>query len=980
MSTEYYNSQWQMPNEVNKSKQANYSLDLSVAKFIDCGTSVYDKIRTSSGNSVAGWFKINTLTSGDILLFNFRLPFSGSSIQRDYAFYWSTNATSNIIIYVDNSAKITYSNFSPVAGAWYHACVSVEYGTDTTKQILYINGQSVATASSAITSLPNQTSNLYINQWYNSTWTAMQGNFSNICVFDYALSPSQVTTLYGTGSAIGDPMSLSSAPKAYYKLSDSIWNGSNYITPNSAVKDYVFDFSGSNDRVYGPTNYFESKTATTISFWVNPDALSGVQYLFSENGQPYIRLNGSNLQTTLNIGGTSPNFQSFASGMTVGKWHLVVFKWESGSKYQVYVNNELKGESTSTITGSFPADSTGQIELGNSISNEDLQGKMSNFKVWDVALTTSELTTLYNYGSPIKTLANIPQSSNLKAWYKLDASEVYNSLTTEWSIDNNQNPSAYSNYLQFPSSGQAFLRLGTAGVNIGQQNTISIWVNFNGTTGDDHLISTYAGNWMINPNVSSGYLCYAATDGTGGNTSYECVSGLTYPTGWFLLTVVRNNTNFSVYFNDQLQGSGSESGFTSDTVVGMISSTVPGRWTHAVSNLTLFNTSLPLTGSNSITTLYNNGTPLSSMSGFSSLQGWWKLIGGGSYGSSGLRMPDYSSNSNTTESTLTLTPSSIETGFVNKLTGGSSGMSRSNLVQSDLSRVFNDNALSLSGGTARYNVGAMAYTFKPSGSNFTFSVWLRNTSTARGGIFSKGSTNFNATDFGVIIEGDPGGSAVTGDPANDGKIVFIIGGNSASTRLVTNTVLTSGQWYNFVATYTSGDLKLYLNGSLDNSTTSITKSSFTAGGGSINSCITNGWNFSGQTSNFAFFDTVLSATEVREIWNNGLPGDLKSHSKVSNLTNWLKGAKGTDRSHTMDYVSPYSTEGSYSLGLAASGFTDFQGTSSGFNEPAESTNITNDAPYSDKNAISYNMASMDNEPQIYSSVVSGRSTDTPQAT
>lgn len=26
MATEYYNSQWQMPNEANKSKSANYSL------------------------------------------------------------------------------------------------------------------------------------------------------------------------------------------------------------------------------------------------------------------------------------------------------------------------------------------------------------------------------------------------------------------------------------------------------------------------------------------------------------------------------------------------------------------------------------------------------------------------------------------------------------------------------------------------------------------------------------------------------------------------------------------------------------------------------------------------------------------------------------------------------------------------------------------------------------------------------------------
>ena len=279
MSTEYYNSQWQMPNEVNKSKQANYSLDLSAAKFIDCGTSVYDKIRTSSGNSVAGWFKINTLVTGDILLFNFRLPFSGSVIQRDYAFYWSTNATSDIVIYVDNSAKITYSNFSPVVGVWYHACVSVEYGTDTTKQILYINGQNVATASSAITSLPNQTSNLYINQWFRLTWAAIQGNFSDICVFDYALSPSQVTTLWGGGTSVSNPMNLSPAPIVYYPLSNSVWNGSNYITPNNAVQDYVFDFDGANVDYISNNLDLSSATSLTISGWINRDNTSDGQWM-----------------------------------------------------------------------------------------------------------------------------------------------------------------------------------------------------------------------------------------------------------------------------------------------------------------------------------------------------------------------------------------------------------------------------------------------------------------------------------------------------------------------------------------------------------------------------------------------------------------------------------------------------------------------------------------------------------------------------
>ena len=85
-----------------------------------------------------------------------------------------------------------------------------------------------------------------------------------------------------------------------------------------------------------------------------------------------------------------------------------------------------------------------------------------------------------------------------------------------------------------------------------------------------------------------------------------------------------------------------------------------------LSNVQIFNTELPATGSNSVETLYNNGSPLTSMSGFTSLVSWWKLDASATFDSSTntWTIPDSSSNSNT---------------------GTSSGMTQANLVQSDLS-------------------------------------------------------------------------------------------------------------------------------------------------------------------------------------------------------------------------------------------------------------------------------------------------------
>ena len=82
----------------------------------------------------------------------------------------------------------------------------------------------------------------------------------------------------------------------------------------------------------------------------------------------------------------------------------------------------------------------------NLSSNAGAIGEYSNFIAYDHTLTdggvsvgntaTGEIATLYNYGSPIQALANIPQSSNIKAWYKLDSTEVYNSSITDWEINN----------------------------------------------------------------------------------------------------------------------------------------------------------------------------------------------------------------------------------------------------------------------------------------------------------------------------------------------------------------------------------------------------------------------------------------------------------------------------------------------------------------------------------------------------------------
>ena len=122
-------------------------------------------------------------------------------------------------------------------------------------------------------------------------------------------------------------------------------------------------------------------------------------------------------------------------------------------RLKLYINGQPQTVTYATTTpASFPTlASTANISIGGTLSPfNGMTGKSSNIQLWTSSLTPSEVETLYNYGSPIKTLANIPQSSNLKAWYKLDASEVYNNTTTEWKVNNALSP--WTSSLDFDGS------------------------------------------------------------------------------------------------------------------------------------------------------------------------------------------------------------------------------------------------------------------------------------------------------------------------------------------------------------------------------------------------------------------------------------------------------------------------------------------------------------------------------------------------
>jgi hypothetical protein len=119
--------------------------------------------------------------------------------------------------------------------------------------------------------------------------------------------------------------------------------------------------------------------------------------------------------------------------------------------------------------------------------------------------------------------------------------------------------------------------------------------------------------------------------------------------------------------------------------------------------------------------------------------------------------------------------------------------------------------------------------------------------------------------------------------------------------LNSTTTLSLNTWYHVAATVDTGSTKLYINGSLD-TTGSNTLNSFTYSkthvGELYYSQTTAARHFAGNIDELALFNSVLSADEITQLYNNGNPFDLNSdvgnYTSSANLKAWWRMGDGTE--------------------------------------------------------------------------------------
>ena len=934
MATQWISPTWRMPKNSNQSKVDNYSLSFN-------GTDEYiDLTQHDLGtvNTISFWLK--RANTDPVWTTIFGEP--SNTFDQLITINWGGSPA--LFYYKDPANNKSIWNVESYNDTDWHHYVVTRNGTAT---ILYIDGVALSLDGSSGT-LSGNTMFRYLGVNYSSNSQYFEGDIGQIVTYQETLTAPQVSALYHSGTPV-NPMALAPLPIAYYPLGggstgDASSSPSTLTVPNDAVPDAtVFNFVesstqyidiGTNNSALMPTDEF------SISLWVkfSAAAMGNIRGLFSANSaggnNGYLIWKGGDNKVDFLINETgAPSGWRTAVGPVVAQdtWYHIVCTWD-GSTSKIYVDNDTPG-STSVSTIIYDASTVNRI---GDYATYEMDGNMANVQFWNKELSAANVTTLYNNGVPLYT-GTQPEAANLKAWWKLNVdTSTWNG--TDWVIGDST--ADYQTCLQFD---------GSSGVNISQTGfpwtpkfseasdiSISFWVRT-----DKDIPGSYNRQFAVG--------CWHSISSTG--SSLGTVSHTW--TDWTKTIARVGNSYGSTKLNDgkwhhivyTFQFSdGQAYGYVDGNSTAEVSATLNNGaalfWAlyigglgfndtydfdGQVSNVLYYNK--VITGSEA-TTLYNSGAPQTSPS--FSPDGWWKCDNL----TTGIQDSAGSNNGTNDGAVVSNIPVSINNGL-------SDGMTSANLVTSDLTRSIPYSSYSMAFDAIDDYINCGNDSALDIDGDLTLSCWVYPTATTamyRGLMVKEGNYRWY-TDINT-------------PPTN---VRFYDGSSAASS---TGT-LSIGEWHHIAITVNSGVTNgstFYIDGAASGTATfTITSNTVDLNLGKYAS-----YEFEGNMSNCAIWNSALSEDQILTIYNGGVPNDISSLSPVG----WWSLA-GDSYFDGTNWICPDLGSGGNNGTSSGMGGTELVGDGPGSTANGIATsmdipaNLKGDAPNSTNNAFSINMTETD---------------------
>ncbi len=972
MSTEFFNDQWRIPSNENQNKVSNYSMDFDgTSDFINCGDSdnlSFGNGSTDSPFSISAWVNMTDATS-------FVTIAKDATSNREYVirtltddklyFYLLDNVNGGYIGRISSGTVTSYQ------GTWIHTVYTYNGNSSSSGIKIYLNGSAVDNADyqgGSYTAMSNTTTNLNIGRQEQGGIYA-NGKIDQVTIFDYELSQDQVTQLGAEG--------------------------------------YAFNFNGINNYVdISNITSLNSQSAFSTSFWTNPQGtLTNVPVVLaggiSSTNRFYIQLLNS---TTIRYvsSGSSGNIVDVTVPLILdGNWHHIATA-HSGTSLDVYFDGVKINSSPLTITA-VSANIGDNFTIGAYFTRASnfFNGELSNTTVFNTGLTSPQVQTLYNNGKP---LADMSSFTSLQGWWKLDDTATFNS---SWNIPDasfNSNTGTSvgmnaSNLVASNINGElianpmitspkpiAYYQLGDQSVSTGPtsdylvpNNSLSDFVfsfdgnndyidlgdsdvfSFgNGTTDSPFSISAWvnmvdATRFRIvnkGSNFSNDYEYVFTTSGsdllalnlydssTSARIARQYTTALTSFQGqWIHLAASYDGSETSngikLYLNGSILVTASND-LNPENYTAMENGTNPlligaslqsgGNFSNGqISNTAIFSTELTST---QIETIYNNGAP-SDISSLSPVA-WYKLNAADTFDGSNWTIKDYAGSND----------------------GTSSGMDSSNLVVSDLNKTsgYSPYALNFDGTNQEFDIPNVS-TLELYNTDFTISFWCKVDASVTNPMFFEKYTGGGGWSLYVF---------------NDLLRFY----NGSSWTYISGAFQTvyADLWTNvtIVGDLASTNLKCYINNNQVHSSTNaliqVQNTDILTMAGSNGSA----FSYAGGLSNVAIWSgTALSAAEVTEVYNQGVPSDLNTFSGNKPNHWWQMGSNSSFNSSSwtcLDEGISASTSPLTSAVSTANMTNDDIIDGPGYSASGlgtSSIDIKGDAPYSTANGLSENMDVLD---------------------
>jgi len=431
-----------------------YSLELD-------GTNGYLSIPSSSdfgfgtGDfSISCWINADEIDFGTyvdvaVMPFDFR---SGAGTLNPCLFLstteWQYHSGGSVLAYVS----------APIIGQWYHFV----YTRSSTTGTMYLNGSSVATYTDSGNYVTPAAAGR-IGQQYDGA-RVFDGKIDEFAIFDSALSASNVTDIYNSGTPVDlGSGGLNLSPLGYWRMGDNdggtgstvsnqgstssvdgtLQTGSSFstdvpapITLPALTNTKSLTFDGSNDHVLIDTGLESALNSSVVSasVWFNANSYSSSCTLFgvgTSTTDSFWILPSQWSGKTI-CGGSNGSYKNFQfDNPSTGAWHHIVFIM-NGKSSIAYLDGVAvgMGELASTLSATGGSDPTiGKFPYS---SNYYMDGEIDEVAVWDSALTGAQAKAIYNGGTP----ADL-ESLNPVGWWRMGDGDTFPTLTDHGSGSNN---------------------------------------------------------------------------------------------------------------------------------------------------------------------------------------------------------------------------------------------------------------------------------------------------------------------------------------------------------------------------------------------------------------------------------------------------------------------------------------------------------------------------------------------------------------